>query len=375
MPSILKLLHTADIHLGAKFIGLGARGAEQRRRLCEAFQDAVRLALEERVDLFLLAGDTFDQVNPSPESLAAFQQGLRQLAANRIPAVTIAGTHDCLSPNRLLPRLEAESEGALVLLGPERPVWEAPGLPAALQGVSLEAADSPERPLAGLRRAAGEGWRIGLAHAALEIGRRAEREARFSPEEVAATGLDYLALGHWHGVKDCSQGKVCAWYSGAPEMIALDETQSGSVLLVTLGEGQPVKVEPRKIGRRFTRSLTVAAQDSEAVTARALALADPNAVLELILTGLVTPATAPRPEQLESALTPHFFQVRVKDRTTLEVPAEELARYPETTVIGRFLRLVAAERQTASPERVRELDQALQLGLALLQGREVALWS
>jgi hypothetical protein len=42
---VLKLLHTADIHLGAKFLGLGDKGAIQREQIKISFKKRKRSAL------------------------------------------------------------------------------------------------------------------------------------------------------------------------------------------------------------------------------------------------------------------------------------------------------------------------------------------
>jgi hypothetical protein len=36
-------------------------------------------------------------------------------------------------------------------------------------------------------------------------------------EEIAATGADYVALGHWNRAARVGNGKVAAFYSGSPE--------------------------------------------------------------------------------------------------------------------------------------------------------------
>ncbi|TMI80892.1 MAG: hypothetical protein E6H03_07620 [Bacillati bacterium ANGP1] len=58
----IRLLHTSDIHLGATFKVLGERGREQHRQVRETFARVVGLAIEERVDAVLIAGDLFDSV-------------------------------------------------------------------------------------------------------------------------------------------------------------------------------------------------------------------------------------------------------------------------------------------------------------------------
>ena len=57
---MLKILHTADIHLGAKFSGLGNKGASQREQLRATFKNVIATAINERVNIVLIAGDLFD---------------------------------------------------------------------------------------------------------------------------------------------------------------------------------------------------------------------------------------------------------------------------------------------------------------------------
>ena len=71
---MLRLLHTADVHLGARHTDLGERAAVLRERQFAAFRATVDLAIVETVDLFLIAGDLFDsntQPRRSVERVAA----------------------------------------------------------------------------------------------------------------------------------------------------------------------------------------------------------------------------------------------------------------------------------------------------------------
>lgn len=92
---MIRLLHTADVHLGARFLSLGDKGAAQRQQIKAAFRKLVFLAIAERVDMVLTAGDLFDS-NQQPQAnvdLVVEQFGL--LAAADIHVCLIPGTHDC----------------------------------------------------------------------------------------------------------------------------------------------------------------------------------------------------------------------------------------------------------------------------------------
>src|SRR5262249_40899609 len=54
---MLRLLHTADVHLGARHADLGDAATSQRERQFAAFKTSIDLAIDQKVDLFIVAGD------------------------------------------------------------------------------------------------------------------------------------------------------------------------------------------------------------------------------------------------------------------------------------------------------------------------------
>ncbi len=108
-------------------------------------------------------------------------------------------------------------------------------------------------------------------------------EVTFTDQEVAASGLDYLALGHWHSFREGRAGRTAWAYSGAPEPVALDQDGAGQVLLVDARRARPaqrqVTVEPRTVGRSRFRKVEIdaATVTSQAELERTLReLADPD---------------------------------------------------------------------------------------------------
>jgi len=91
----MKILHTADWHLGKK-LETFSRFSEQQELMIEICD----IAEKENVDAVLIAGDIFDTVNPPIESIELFYKSVKQLSNNGKRAViAIAGNHD--SPDRL----------------------------------------------------------------------------------------------------------------------------------------------------------------------------------------------------------------------------------------------------------------------------------
>ncbi len=91
----MKLLHTADLHLG--------KSLENQDRYDEQWgvlEEIAQIAEDQDVDLVLLAGDTFDAFNPPAEAERMFFSFLHRLSSQAKRAVVIiAGNHD--QPQRL----------------------------------------------------------------------------------------------------------------------------------------------------------------------------------------------------------------------------------------------------------------------------------
>jgi DNA repair protein SbcD/Mre11 len=87
---MLKILHTADWHLGKKLQEF-SRLEEQKQVL----EEIIEIAENEKVDLVLLAGDIFDSYNPSHEAVELLYKSLFKLSKHgKRPIIAISGNHD-----------------------------------------------------------------------------------------------------------------------------------------------------------------------------------------------------------------------------------------------------------------------------------------
>ena len=107
----MKILHTADWHLGKRLDHV-SRLEEQK----EVLEEICEIAEKENVDAVLIAGDLFDQINPSIEALELFYRTLKRLANDGQRAVVgIAGNHD--SPDRIEAPVPLAQECGIILTG------------------------------------------------------------------------------------------------------------------------------------------------------------------------------------------------------------------------------------------------------------------
>jgi DNA repair exonuclease SbcCD nuclease subunit len=391
---MLRLLHTADVHLGARHADLGEQAAAQRERQLAAFVATIDLAIAEKVDVVLNAVDLFDSNTQPRLEVERVAAELRRLGDARIRTVIIPGTHDVYDRSSIyrVHDLKAMAgstadDDLVTILSPERQEARLGACDVIVHGPVFATKRAPHSPLRDLKVTGGDGatWHVGMVHGALAIpGRTDGDEVVVSREEIAATGLDYLALGHWHSTQRGKAGDTTWAYSGAPEPVAVSQDGAGKALLVTLDEGngtRSVAIEERTVGRtRFDRLELDAAEvaDQPALVKRIAALADPDLVLEVRLTGVRPDELDLSTEEIEDQLKGGFLKVRVRDQSS---PALTEGALPSPdTIPGAFIRNVEgriaeleADPSPSSLEEAAELRDVLRLGRLLLAGHEVTL--
>lgn len=392
---MLRLLHTADVHLGARHADLGSAAAAQRERQFAAFRAAVDLAISERVDIFLVAGDLFDSNVQPRRSVERVAAELKRLVEARIRSVLIPGTHDCYDRASIyrthdLPAMAGQAAGQdlVTVLTPDQPSVHLPACEVVVHGVVFPTKRAPHSPLRDVRAAEprpGAQWHVGMVHGAIAIPDRTDRDdVVVTKEEIAATGLDYLALGHWHSPQNGTAGATTWAYSGAPEPVAVDQSGAGKVLLVSLDDRngkRTVAVEARQVGRtRFEKlELDAASLASQPdLVARLGAKADPDLVLDVRIAGIRPDELDLHADEVEEELKGSFLRLRVRD-TALSALTVGAIPSPDT-IAGAFIRdleariaELEADPGEASAAEAGELRDVLRLGRLLLTGHEVTL--
>lgn len=229
----LRLLHTADWQLGKQFAWIeGDAGALLRTQRLETVKRLAALARERAVDAVLVAGDVFEMNSVADETL---RRAVEALSGFPGPWLLLPGNHDAALPESVWTRLQRLGLPANVrpLLTPG-PVTLCEGrlavLPAPLTR-RHEAGDLTEG-FAAVETPAGA-LRVGLAHGSVEnrLPEGAELANPISDRRAEQAGLDYLALGDWHGTLEIA-GR--SWYAGTPETDGFRANDSGNALIVAL---------------------------------------------------------------------------------------------------------------------------------------------
>jgi DNA repair exonuclease SbcCD nuclease subunit len=225
------VVHSSDLHIDHDYTARihGGDGTAGLRAVLNAARDA-------NADVVVLAGDTFD-CHRLPANL--LEQAAAVIARSETPVVMLPGNHD--------PAVEdaVYHHGVLASL-PNLHVLGVRHEEAVLFGdLALEVWGRPHRDYGDMIpfetvRPRRSRWQIALAHGHYVA--QPDRSTRLRPswligdDELAATGADYVALGHWNRPAKVGNGTVAAYYSGSPEY-------AGTVNLVRLTAAGEVVVE------------------------------------------------------------------------------------------------------------------------------------
>jgi len=259
----MRLLHTADWHLGRAFHGEDLLGAQA------AFVDfVVDAARASDVDGVLIAGDLYDRALPPVDAVRLASEALARLA-EVAPVVAISGNHDSAARlgfgAELLARAGVHVRTDPCLAGAPIPlgdglVYAIPYLEPDLVRAALEVEERSHAAAMGAAMdrvradvaARGSGPTrppvVVTAHAFVAGGMPSESERDLavggaaSVPAAAFAGADYVALGHLHGPQVVGGG--LGRYAGSPLAFSFSEAgQAKSVAVVEAVAGALPLVE------------------------------------------------------------------------------------------------------------------------------------
>ena len=360
----LKILHSADLHLDSPFEGLSAGKAAMRRaEQRELLRRLADLARQEQVDLVLLAGDLLDSDNSYYET---GEELVRCLGAMGAPVFISPGNHDRYTPKSPWARLKLP-DSVHVFTEPTISGILLPELSACVYGAAFTEKHAP--PL--LRGFTAE-RREDVRNLLCLHGELGNRDSQYNPireEELAASGIDYAALGHIHKASGLLRAGE-TWYSwpGCPEGRGFDETGEKTVSLVTLSDAGCM-LETRCIAQRRYELLKVDVTGSDPLLAVHTSLPDETVrdIYRVVLTGEID--ESPDLGRLQSALGELFFELQLRDETRVRASLWDCAG--DDTLRGLFLKKLRARYDEAADEHARrQIEQAARWGLAALDNRE-----
>ena len=243
---MIRFIHAADIHLDSPLKGLANRHNLPTAKILAATRDAlvnlVTLAIDQKVDFVLLAGDIYDG---DPEDLKAnfhFNQQMGRLNQKNIKVVMITGNHDAkskiskpLSPPKNLTILSAHQPESCEITKEGEVIAIIHGQGFLNQAEPRNLASTYPAPVAGKLN-------IGILHTSLDGREGHANYAPTTPNELINKGYSYWALGHVH-TREVVHEKPYIIFPGNIQGRHIRETGAKGCYLVTFNDNREAQLE------------------------------------------------------------------------------------------------------------------------------------
>ena len=213
----VQIVHTADLHLDRNFqIANLARRERRRQDVEDNFRQIVDYVLQNKPDLFLLAGDIFDRVNPGNAAREMLVRKIREVSEAGVKVYAIGGNHDVpklrVGPSSLaIDVLEAAGLGRVFSQSDrfQSNTFKVNAETVTVAGRSFFAEREETNPFEGQKISLEGRYNLVLLHGSFQGMNVAPsdkafiRQNPFYAENVPAE-VDYLALGHYHNAFGCA---------------------------------------------------------------------------------------------------------------------------------------------------------------------------
>lgn len=251
---VLKVLHTADWHLGLRFSRFASEAAQPRlsRARLEVVERILLAAERHAVHAVLCAGDLFDTPNPTREWCDGLVECFQRRRWSERRVFLLPGNHDPLLADsvwrsdqfrRALPDFVVVIDRAdfEVALTPEAVLYAVPCLSKAGQRDPTESIP--------VRAEGDERVRIGMVHGSTFDARDFQTNFPIDRDAVLKRGLDYLAIGDTHGFRFVPPDRKHppTIYPGSPEPTAFDEVDAGCMAVVLFNRQRRAIVQQERV--------------------------------------------------------------------------------------------------------------------------------
>lgn len=233
----LKVLHTADWHLGKRFVSFDdADRTQLTRARLEVIDRILDVAEHNTVDAVLCAGDLFDEPVPEPMWWQGLAEKLTKRRWTNRPVILLPGNHDPLTetsvyhPNHrfrsLLPKwVHVVDRDDFEMSLAEHAVLVA-------RPCRRQSGQDDNALLLPSRESGDERIRIGMVHGSTFDMPNYQANFPISKDAAVERGLDYLAIGDTHAFRVYPPEHAPTVYPSAPEPTTFGERDAGHVAVV-----------------------------------------------------------------------------------------------------------------------------------------------
>lgn len=251
--SNIKILHCADIHIGAELASIGGKARQRREEILMTFDNIVSICKNENIDVLLIAGDLFQSSNMDKDSVNSVKKSLKN-----IPDTIVAiapGNHDYISMDSHF--LDEDWPENVHIFKSELEAVEYNKLGLRLWGAAFTSTYVTYPMLDLINVPKDDIVNICVIHGELISENQQSNYNPISSMQLRFSGMDYVALGHIHKRTEILRaGSTYYSYCGCPEGQGFDELGEKGVYVGTVSK-ERCDLEFRPICKRMNLELYV----------------------------------------------------------------------------------------------------------------------
>lgn len=371
---MLKIFHTADVHLDAPFSLSDPIEAEKRRTgLRSTFCSMIHAARRMEADVFLIAGDLFEESFATKDTAATVLREIESFPDCKF--FIIPGNHDPYSENSPYALL-SWPENVYIFKDEKISYFDIPEKNTRIYGHAYTSKEIPDGLFSEFHVEDENMINILLAHGFVNMPQSSCNVLMKS--DIEKSGLDYIALGHVHAHCGFEKaGNTVYAYSGCAVGRSFDECGYKYALAGGISKENGVSnvnlSAYKCCDKRFEIlkvDLTGIQSTDAALTAIKNAAEDygEDTSLRVILDGAVSSDVNVSCDDVRRVLKLPAY-VETQDNTVPVFDSEKLKN--DMTLAGAFYRRLEPKLMSDDPEERKLASQALRYGLAALCGKEI----
>lgn len=358
----IRILHTADLHIGAECSYLGTVAAERRYETLLTFEKIISLCNQNSIDLLVIAGDLLESNHIDSALIDGVFNALGNLGKTR--AVIALGNHDPLTADS--PFVLRKLPSNVYILDTQDSCIPFEDIRCRVYGASFDGVYNDGKPRFSLIVPNDDYFNLCVLHGET----RSDLTGNYRPiipEFVKHSGMDYIAMGHVHTRSQIQYvGTTALAYCGCPEGQGFDESGEKGVYMGEISKGNiDLKFVPtaKRLHHRIDVDITGSQDITETVKAAITATGEnySSDYYRITLTGTRENEAGIDKEQLLARLSQIVAFVKIKDNTRAGV--DILALASEKNLKGYFTAMMLSKIEAAEESEKEKYRNALEIGL------------
>ncbi len=367
MGNTVRILHTADLHLGCEFAFLSqSERAKRKAELIICCENIFKICHANSIDFLLLSGDVFESNNVDEDTIGAFFACFKLAVDTQV--IFAAGNHDPLTANSPFLRGNLPENLTVIDTCDQFIPFEEKGVNIygkSFSSTYMTGSEAFSLPVA-------DDGRINIMVLHGDTGTdMSSGYNTITKEFIKNSNMDYIALGHIHefsGVQ--TVGKTRYAYSGCPEPHGFDETGSKGVICANIGKDTfEYRFVPTAIRRHEEVQVDVsectdnvsAAEQVEAILKDNFGKKYGENLYKIILCGQVSEDYKVNKNQILRRIKDGLFFAKIKDNTEIKINLSLAAK--ENSFKGKFIKNMLLRLEQAEQGNKWKIEKALYLGL------------